>query len=80
MTLELDVVWLTNVLEDTLPKGLSKKKANEILTEAYDMVDGFIPRVEEPGLSQLLQHLKAFKHLCRNHRAPTHNNLNLRRT
>ena len=65
MTLEL--VWLTNVLEDTLPKGLSKKKANEILTEAYDMVDGFIPRVEEPGLSQLhvLQHLKAFKHLCR---------------
>lgn len=54
MTLEL--VWLTNVLEDTLPKGLSKKKADEILTEAYDMVDGFIPRVEEPGVSQLLQH------------------------
>ena len=58
-------MWLTNVLKDTLPKGLSKKKADEILTEAYDMVDGFIPRVEEPGVSQLLQHLKAFKHLCR---------------
>ena len=48
--------------KDTLPKGLSKKKADEILTEAYDMVDGFIPRVEELGVlrSQLL-HLHDLK-------------------
>ena len=64
MTVEL--VWLTNALEDTLPKGLSKKKADEVLTEAYDnMVDDFIPCAEDPGVSQLLQHLKAFKYLCR---------------
>ena len=62
MTVEL--VWLTNALEDTLPKGLSKKKADEILTEAYDKVDD-LPHVEDPGVSQLLQHLKAFKYLCR---------------
>lgn len=63
MTIEL--VWLTNTLEDTLPKGLSKEKADEALTEAYDKVDEFMLRVEDPGVSQLLQHLKAFKYLCR---------------
>ena len=62
MTVEL--VWLTNVLEDTLPKGLNKKKVNEILTQAYDMVDD-LPQIEDPGLCQLLQHLKAFKYICR---------------
>ena len=61
MTVEL--VWLSNTLEDTLPKGLNKKKADEILTQAYDMVDD-LPHVNEPGVSQLLQHLKAFKYLC----------------
>jgi hypothetical protein len=64
MTVEL--IWLSNTLEDTLPKGLIKEKAEEILTQAYDiiMVDD-LPLVNtEPGVSQLLQHLKAFKYLC----------------
>ena len=61
MTVEL--VWLTNELEDTLPKGLSKSKVSEVLTKAYDKIDE-LPSIEEPGLSQLVQHLKAFKYLC----------------
>ena len=63
MTVEL--VWLTNVLEDTLPKGLNKKKADEILTQAYDNMVDDLPQIEDPGLCQLLQHLKAFKYICR---------------
>ena len=61
MTVEL--IWLTNALEDTLPKGLSKKKVDEILTKAYDRVDD-LSYIDEPGIGQLVQHLKAFKSLC----------------
>ena len=62
MTVEL--IWLTNTLEDTLPKGLSKQKVDEVLTEAYDKVDD-LPDIEDPGVRQLMQHLKAFKYLCK---------------
>ena len=63
----IELVWLSNTLEDTLPKGLNKMKAEEILTQAYDMVDDLplVSTVTEPGVLQLLQHLKAFKYLCR---------------
>ena len=62
MTVEL--IWLTNTLEDTLPEGVSKKKADEVLTQAYDMVDDLLYPIDDPGLCQLIQHLKAFKYLC----------------
>ena len=62
MTLEL--IWLTNTLEDTLPKGLSKQKTNEVLTQAYDKVED-LPDTGDPGVSQLIQHLRAFKYLCK---------------
>ena len=65
MTVEL--IWLTNELEDTLPKGLSKSKASEVLTglltKAYDEIND-LPSVVEPGLNQLIQHLKAFQYIC----------------
>ena len=58
----VELVWLTNALEDTLPKGLSKQRADEILTQAYDTV---LQQIEDPGLCQLTHHLKAFKYLCK---------------
>ena len=62
----VELIWLTNFLEDTLPKGLSKQRADEILTQAYNMAaDAAIPQNEaDPGTRQLLQHLKAFQSLC----------------
>ena len=63
--MSVELVWLTNTLEDTLPKGLSKGKADEVLTQAYDMVDE-LPDTVEPGLNQLIQHLNAFKYICQN--------------
>ena len=62
----IELIWLTNFLEDTLPKGLSKQRADEILTQAYDMAaDDAMPQIEaDPGSRPLLQHLKAFQYLC----------------
>ena len=60
-------IWMTNIFEDTLPKGLSKKRVEEVLTQAYeDVADLMIQSrsISEPGLRQLVQHLEAFKHLC----------------
>ena len=56
----IELIWLTNILEDTLPKGLSRIKVDKVLTQAYDDTS----KADEPGLQQLIQHLKAFKHLC----------------
>ena len=61
----VELVWLTNALEDTLPKGLSKQRADEILTQAYDTVDTSLPQIEDPCLCRFIHHLKAFKYLCR---------------
>ena len=58
----VQLVWQTNTLEDTLPKGLNKTKVEEALDQAYDQVDDLL--YDEPGLCQLMHHLKAFKHLC----------------
>ena len=35
-----------------------------VLTEAYDKVDN-LPDIKDPGVCQLMQHLKAFKYLCK---------------
>lgn len=66
----IQLVWLTNVLEDTLPKGLSKKKIEIILSDIYDRADDdsrwqeCAAAMEQPGLHYLVQHLQAFKVLC----------------
>ena len=51
----IELIWLTNFLEDTLLKGLSKQRADEILTQAYDMAaDDAMPQIEaDPGSRQL---------------------------
>lgn len=52
------VVWKTNVLEDTLPKGLKEDEAIAFLTKYYNEDRSYsIPS----GLSQLAQHLQAFE-------------------
>lgn len=63
------LVLLTNALEDTLPKGLNKTEAEEVLTQAYDHVDDVSPcdssSADQLGsIRQLMHHLKAFKLLC----------------
>ena len=58
----VEVIWMGNKLEDTLPKGVSKNCAEETLRKAYEK-DEIQP--SEPSMCQLIQHLKAFKLLCR---------------
>ena len=67
----IQLVWLTNLLEDTLPKGLSKKKIETMLSDIYDRADDDCGMwqectavVEQPGLYYLVQYLRAFKFLC----------------
>ena len=66
----IQLVWLTNMLEDTLPKGLSKKKVESILSDIYDRAGDDCSwqqctiAMEQPGLYYLVQHLRAFKFLC----------------
>ena len=58
----VELVWQTNTLEDTLPKGLNKRKVEEVLSQAYDHVDDALRDNEQ--MQQLMHHLKAFKLLC----------------
>ena len=67
----IQLVWLTNLLEDTLPKGLSKKKIETILSDIYDRADDDCRWqectalfIKQPGLYGLVQYLRAFKILC----------------
>ena len=60
----VELIWMTNILENTLPKGLSKKKVEKVLFDVYEEVDDLMQSASEPGLCQLVQHLKAFKYLC----------------
>ena len=59
----IELVWQTNTLEDTLPKGLNKTKIKDTLNQAYDHADDLL-YADKPGLSQLMHHLEAFKLLC----------------
>lgn len=61
----VQLVWLTNKLENTLPRGLNKEKVDEVLIQAYTdrVIDKFMLSCE-PGLCQLVQHMQAFKYLC----------------
>lgn len=59
----VELVWQTNTLEDTLPKGLNKAEVEEVLSQAYDHTDGVLC-ADKPGLCQLMHHLNAFKLLC----------------
>ena len=59
----VELVWQTNTLEDTLPKGLNKTEVEEVLSQAYDHTDSVLC-TDKPGLCQLMHHLKALKFLC----------------
>lgn len=53
------LVWETNLLEDTIPRGLSRPVTESVLTKAYNKES--VPSLDTAGLSQMIQHLQAFK-------------------
>ena len=70
--LAVNFIFLSNKLEDTLPRGTDEAKAKRLLGEEYDsdLSDSdsdseLVPRVDvTAGGRQLSQHLLAFKLLC----------------
>ena len=65
-TMAMKSVILANTLEDTLPKGLSEKRAEELLNTAYGSGNGDVLSSDEPGFYQIWQHLQAFEQLLKN--------------
>ena len=62
----VNFVWTCNKLEDTLPEGVAQLEACKALAKAYNSDE---LEVEETvstgsGVSQLVQHLQAYKLLC----------------
>ena len=63
----VDVIWLSNKLEGTLPQGTDESKAKKVLSKGYDVdmsMSDLLGGDEKPSGRQLAQHLKAFKLLC----------------
>ena len=58
----VEIIWMANKLEDTLPEGVTKNFAEETLRKAYERDE--LQSSEQPSLCQLIQHVKAFKLLC----------------
>ena len=68
----VNFVWMCNELEDTLPEGVAQLEACKALAKAYDVDqdeakdkgNGIVVTRTLSGVSQLVQHLQAYKLLC----------------
>lgn len=69
-TMAVKSVLLTNTLEDTLPKGLPEKEAEEMLINAYGSGNGETLFSSEPGFCQVWQHLQALDQLLQDPSQP----------
>ena len=55
------LVWETNLHEDTIPRGLSQSETEHLLTKTYNEEKVLSLDASDHGLSQMIQHLQAFK-------------------
>ena len=68
----LDLVWVSNQLEGTLPKGISQQDTYQLLQRLYagsseeqeERSSGKDAEKDRLGKLQLHQHMLTYKHLC----------------